>query len=164
AVMLHDALHRGSAIAGAFGLAGAVGAVAAPLAGRLADRHGPERVGRRGARLAAISFAALGLAGALPLSGQLALIAACTIGFDLGIQAALIAHQTLVYGLDPDARSRLNAILLTGMFTGMTLGAALGSQVLAHWGWPGIAVLTTSSALAALVIRLGRRGDSVATR
>jgi predicted MFS family arabinose efflux permease len=154
AVMLHDALHLGSAIAGAFGLAGAVGALAAPLAGRLADRRGPEKVVRLGALLAAVSFAALGLGSTLPASGQLALIAACAIGFDLGIQAALIAHQTLIYGLDPDARSRLNAILLTGMFTGMTLGAALGSLVLAQWGWTGIAVLTTTSAVAALVIRL----------
>lgn len=163
AVMLHDTLHLGSAIAGAFGLAGAVGALAAPLAGRLADRRGPEVVVRLGALLAAVSFAALSLGHTLPAAGQLALIAACAIGFDLGIQAALIAHQTLIYGLDPDARSRLNAILLTGMFTGMTLGAALGSQVLAQWGWTGIAVLTTTSAVAALLIRLMPRKDNVMT-
>lgn len=163
AVMLHDTLHLGSAVAGAFGLAGAVGALAAPLAGRLADRRGPEIVVRLGALLAAISFAALGLTGVLPASGQLTLIAVCAIGFDLGIQAALIAHQTLIYSLDPDARSRLNAILLTGMFTGMTVGAALGSLVLAHWGWAGIAALTATSALVALLIRLAPRKEDVMT-
>ncbi|HCT25322.1 MAG TPA: MFS transporter, partial [Stenotrophomonas sp.] len=40
---------------------------------------------------------------------------------------ALVAHQTLVYGLVPPARSRLNALLFTGMFIGMAAGGALGS-------------------------------------
>ena len=46
--------------------------------------------------------------------------------FDLGVQATLIAHQAQVYGLEPEASSRLNAVLFTGMFIGMSAGAALG--------------------------------------
>jgi predicted MFS family arabinose efflux permease len=167
AVMLHGApYHLGSAAAGLFGLAGAAGALAAPLAGRLADRRGPEPVTRLGAGLVAASFAAMALASALmaPLSiapaVQLALIGVCAVGFDLGVQASLVAHQTIVYGIDPGARSRLNAVLFTGIFIGMASGAALGSLVLAPWGWTGVTTLALLAALAALGVRMwpGARG------
>ncbi len=153
--MLHDApFHLGSAAAGAFGLAGAAGALAAPLAGRMADRRGPALVARLGATLVAVSFAAMALAPLLPPGARLALFAATAVGFDLGVQAALVAHQTIVYGLDPAARSRLNAVLFVGMFSGMAAGAALGSLLFAKWGWMAVTLLATGSALAALAVRL----------
>src|ERR1700712_4913037 len=122
--MLHaSAWHLGSAAAGAFGLAGAAGALAAPIAGRLADTKGPQLVNRLGTSLAA--------GGLLPMEWQLWVIGLGAVGFDLGVQATLISHQTIVYGIDPAARSRLNALLFTGMFIGMSSGAALGSLALA---------------------------------
>ena len=154
AVMLHTQFGLGSAAAGAFGLAGAAGALAAPLAGRLADRSGPERVTRLGAALTAASFAILGLAGTVPVELQLGLIVVAAIGFDFGIQATLVAHQTIVYGIDPPARSRLNAMLFTGVFVGMAAGAGLGSLALAQWGWMGVVVLATVASIGALVVRL----------
>ncbi|HWT71580.1 MAG TPA: MFS transporter, partial [Oxalicibacterium sp.] len=125
-----------------------------PLAGRLADRSGPEIVTRLGAGLAALSFAAMWLAPLLSPHAQIALIVASTIGFDFGVQATLVAHQTVVYGLDHGARSRLNALLFTGMFIGMASGAALGSMMLVRFGWPGVVTLATVSSLAALAVRL----------
>jgi predicted MFS family arabinose efflux permease len=156
AIMLHSQFQLGSSAAGAFGLAGAAGALAAPLAGRLADRRGPELVTRLGAGLAAVSFAAMGLSPLLAPRAKLALLVVSAIGFDFGIQASLVAHQTLVYGLEPGARSRLNALLFTGMFIGMAAGAALGSLVLSQWGWAGIVALTTTTSLGALAVRLLR--------
>ncbi len=158
AVMLHDQFQFGSAAAGAFGLAGAAGALAAPLAGRLADKRGPELVTRLGAGLAMASFAVMGLGVFLPGQAQIGLIVAATVGFDFGVQATLVAHQTLVYSLDPAARSRLNALLFTGMFIGMASGAALGSLALATWGWMSVVGLTTLAAGGSLAVRLsGRR-------
>ena len=155
AVMLHGApFHLGSAAAGAFGLAGAAGALAAPIAGRIADKRGPELVTRLGATLVVLSFAAMALMPLLSPTGQLVLLAASAVGFDLGVQATLIAHQTIVYGIDPGARSRLNAILFVGMFIGMAAGAALGSLALAQWGWSAVTGLAVVAALGALVVRL----------
>ncbi len=158
AVMLHSQFHLGSAAAGAFGLAGAAGALAAPLAGRLADKRGAEVVTRYGAGLAAASFALMALAPLMPAQAQLGLIVASAIGFDFGVQATLVAHQTIVFGIEPAARSRLNALLFTGMFIGMSAGAGLGSVALAHWGWMGVVALATAASIAALGVRvLGRR-------
>ena len=155
AVMLHgEPFHLGSAAAGAFGLAGAAGALAAPLAGRIADKRGPELVTRLGAALVLLSFGVMGLAPWMQPQAQLALLVAGAIGFDLGVQATLIAHQTIVYGIEPGARSRLNAILFVGMFIGMAIGSALGALMLAQWGWMAVTGLATASAAVALAVRL----------
>ncbi len=155
AVMLHSEFHWGSAAAGAFGLAGAAGALAAPLAGRLADRRGPGLVTQLGSGLALVSFASLLAAHWLPGWAQLGLLVASAIGFDFGIQAALVAHQTLVYGLEPAARSRLNALLFTGVFIGMATGSALGALAIARWGWSGVVLLAMLACAAALAVRMG---------
>jgi len=157
ALMLSDRFHLDSAVAGAFGLAGAAGAMAAPLAGSIADRIGPARVTIVGAGLVTVFFALMFLLPALPIPAQLALIVLSTIGFDLGVQATLVAHQTLVYSLAPEARSRLNALLFTVVFIGMATGAALGSLALARWGWNGVVTLATLAGAASFALRLASR-------
>ena len=155
AVMLHgEPYHLGAAVAGLFGLAGAVGALAAPLAGRLADRRSPAFVTRIAVGLVATSFAVMAFSPFFAPHARLVLIVVCALGFDLGFQATLVAHQTIIYSIDPGARSRLNAVLFVGMFTGMASGAALGSQVLARFGWVGVALLATASSLVAWAVRL----------
>lgn len=157
AVMLHEEpFHLGAAAAGAFGLAGAAGALAAPVAGRIADRCGSPLVTRLGAGLVAVSFAAMALAPLMAPDAQLCLLVVSAIGFDLGIQASLVAHQTIVYGIDASARSRLNAVLFTGMFIGMAIGSALAAWLFAQFGWMAVTVLATATALAALALRLRR--------
>jgi len=151
---LHQDFHLGSASAGAFGLAGAAGALAAPLAGRQADRFGPQRVSLVGAVWVTLSFIVMGLGLLLPAAWQLGLIVLGTISFDFGMQVSLVGHQTLVYGIDPAARSRLNAILISGVFLGMASGSALGTQALVRWGWSGVMALCAVAAAAAVTVRL----------
>lgn len=154
ALMLHARLGLGSAAAGAFGIAGAAGALAAPVAGRFADRLGSPAVARLAIAVALVGFALLLVDSWLPAVALLPLLVVSALLFDFGFQSALVAHQTLVYGLVPPARSRLNALLFTGMFIGMAGGGALGSLALAQWGWHGVAWLATICAGGSLLIRL----------
>ncbi len=153
ALMLHSRYQVGSAVAGAFGIAGAAGALAAPLAGRWADRLGSPAGARIAILVALAGFAMLLLEAWLPRAAILPLLAISAVVFDFGFQSALVSHQTLVYGLVPEARSRLNALLFTGVFLGMASGGALGSLALAHWGWTGVALLATGAAALSLVVR-----------
>lgn len=164
AVMLLEKYQLGSAVAGTFGIAGAAGALAAPLAGGLADKVGAEKVTQLGAALVSVSFALMFVLPLVPAHVQLVIIALSAIGFDLGLQSSLVAHQNLVYGLEPQARGRLNALLFTVVFIGMALGSALGSKIYTVAGWSGVVALATLTGVVALVIRLvdNRRLQSAA--
>ena len=153
ALMLHARFGIGSAGAGAFGIAGAAGALAAPLAGRFSDRIGTQRVARLAIGIALLGFASLLLDGLLPVSLQLVLLAVSAVIFDFGFQAALVSHQTLVYGLQPEARSRLNALLFTGVFVGMAAGGGLGAMALAQGGWHAVVLLACATSALALWVR-----------
>ncbi len=154
AVMLLEKYQFGSAVAGTFGIAGAAGALAAPLAGGLADKVGAEKVTQLGAALVSVSFALMFALPLLPAHAQLVVIALSAIGFDLGLQSSLVAHQNLVYGLEPQARGRLNALLFTVVFIGMALGSVLGSKIYSVTGWEGVVTLATLTGVIALVIRV----------
>jgi predicted MFS family arabinose efflux permease len=141
----------GAAMAGAFGLAGAAGALAAPLFGHLADRAGPLPAIRLGCALVMLSFGGMWLfPGSLPV-----LIVGAAL-FDLGVMAALVSHQTIVNGLDASAGSRLNGLLMTGAMFGMAAGAWVGSWAWAHYGWVGICVVGLAVGVAALVSSFSR--------
>ena len=145
AIILYDRYQLGPMMAGAFGIAGAAGTLAAPIAGRLSDKYGPYKISRIGSLIAVVFFALIFSINLFPKELQIILLIVSAIGFDFGIQTCLISHQTIVYGIDLNSRSRLNAILMTGMFIGMSLGAWLGGYVYGEGGIIGFAALATSS-------------------
>ncbi len=59
-----------------------------------------------------------------------------------------------MYGLEPQARGRLNALLFTGVFIGMSLGSVLGSKLYVLAGWSGVVTLAVVTGAIALGIRL----------
>lgn len=56
---------------------------------------------------------------------------------DGALQALHISNQSVVYSLNAEARSRLNAVYMTGYFTGAAIGSALGSLAWTLGGWMG---------------------------
>lgn len=143
------AYHYGSDVAGFFGLVGAVGALAAPLAGQAADTRGPRFAITVGIGLALVSYLVLGVGG-----GHLAGLVLGVILLDVGVQSAHISNQTLVFSLRPEARSRLNTVYMTGYFTGGSIGSVVGGLAWMHYGWPGVCVV--GSAFVALALALHR--------
>ncbi|KQV42715.1 MULTISPECIES: MFS transporter [unclassified Rhizobium] len=137
----------GSDVAGLFGVVGAVGVFAAPLAGRIADRRGPHFVVWLGAVLTIVAWVIFGV------WASLAALVIGVIVLDFGIQGALVSNQHIVYALDPEARSRLNTIFMTAMFLGGAAGAALATQAWSLAGWFGVSVLGGFLAVVALIVR-----------
>ncbi|MZQ31568.1 MFS transporter, partial [Escherichia coli] len=79
-----------------FALVGAVGAIAAPIAGRLADAgHG-----RRGTLVALLLAPVSLLIAALPGSGYVWLVV-CAVLLDFAVQLNMVLGQREVYALDP---------------------------------------------------------------
>jgi MFS family permease len=89
-----------------------VGAIVAPLSGRLADRHGPRGVVICGTATVLASFALFGTFGRISLIG----ITVGVLILDIGVSLAMTANQSRVYALRPEARSRLNTVYMTGAF------------------------------------------------
>lgn len=138
----------GPAAAGLFGLVGAAGALAAPIAGRTADRRGPRAVIRLGILLTALSWLVFALA--TSLAGFILGV----ILLDLGVQMALIAHQSVIYALRPEARSRINTVFVTTMFAGGALGSAGAGLAWQEGGYGSVALLGFALALCSMIVHL----------
>lgn len=141
----------GAEVAGLFGVVGAVGIVAAPLAGKLADRRGPQLVVGLGALL---SLAAWVIFGAWP--GLIGLVLGVII-LDFGVQSALVSNQHVIYALQPDARSRLNTVFMTGMFLGGAAGSAGAMSAWGLGGWPTVCGFGALLAIIALALEVTAR-------
>lgn len=134
-----------------FALAGASGALAAPIAGRCADR-GLTRLGT-GIALTSAAAAFL-LAGWGVGAGSLALLVVAGILLDMGVQANLVLGQRAIFSLGGHARSRLNGLFMAIFFAGGAVGSAVASGAYAHGGWGLVSSIGFGFAAAALVFYL----------
>lgn len=133
----------GAEVAGLFGLVGAVGILAAPLAGRFADKRGPSRVVVIGALVTLASWIVFGV-----WTSMAGLIVGVIL-LDFGIQSALVSNQHIVFALRPQARARLNTVLMGTMFLGGSIGSATATLAWTAGGWLPVSVLGTLFALIA---------------
>jgi predicted MFS family arabinose efflux permease len=119
-----------------FALAGAAGALAAPIAGRMGDR-GLLRVGTA-ASLASLTLAFV-LAGFVLHWHSVALLLACALVIDAAVQTNQVLGLRVIYALSESARGRINSIYLSVMFACGALGSALATLALQAGGWPAAA-------------------------
>jgi predicted MFS family arabinose efflux permease len=141
-----SSFHYSNATIGLFGLAGVVGASAAQIAGRLADR-GYGRLATTGSLAAMlVSWALL----ALGASSVIVLIVGI-MALDLGVQGLQISNQSAIYELRPEARSRLTTGYMVAYFTGGVILSAITSELYAADGWNAVCVLGAVTAVIGLV-------------
>ncbi len=117
-----------------FALVGVAGALAAPVAGRIADRGWTKPA--TGIALATVIVSVL-----LPLLFQtrsiagIAVLVVSAILLDAGVSANLVLGQREIFSLVPDVRSRLNGLFMAIFFFGGAIGSAIGGWSYAVGGW-----------------------------
>lgn len=133
-----------------FALVGMAGAVASPIAGKLAD-SGHTLVATAAALLLGVVSFALPLLAPQSTTLALGLLVAASIILDMGVAANLVLGQRAIFSLGAEVRSRLNGLYFATFFAGGAAGSALGAWVHARYGWhaalltgmafPGLALL-----------------------
>jgi predicted MFS family arabinose efflux permease len=144
--------HYGPTAAGMFGLVGIVGAMAAPLTGRLTDKRDPRTATAAGIALIALAYAAF-LLGKSTLAG----LVVGVILLDAGTQSVGVSNQARIYRLPAELHGRLNTVYMATYFTGGALGSLLGAWAWARWDWTGVCVCGFALLACALAVHLRGR-------
>ncbi|AMD60432.1 MFS transporter [Agrobacterium tumefaciens] len=139
-----------------FALAGVAGAVAAPVAGRIADR---------GWIHLATVFAMLSVAGSFLLTHiapvgsilSLGLFIIAAILLDFGVSANMTLGQRAIFALGAEFRSRLNGLYMATFFVGGAVGSAVGGWTYAQGGWTFTSWIGFALPVVALLYSLSER-------
>jgi predicted MFS family arabinose efflux permease len=117
-----------------FALVGGAGAIAAPIAGRLADKGHTRPATAFGILAVGIAF----LLTDLRSDGStfhLACLIAAAILLDFGTTANTTLGQRAIFILGAEFRSRLNGLYMAAFFAGGAVGSSLGGWAYATRGW-----------------------------
>ncbi|GAA4161337.1 MFS transporter [Gryllotalpicola daejeonensis] len=155
-LMLHATFGLSQLQIALFALAGAGGALVAPLTGRLADRgHARMITGVVFAVMAAMFLVtdwAVGVRMLVPLIVAGVLIDAAT-------QGNQVAGQRIIFGISPEARGRVNSAYTFTFFLGGAVGSLLAPFVYEVGGWSAVAIVGASIAVFSLLLFLTERID-----
>jgi predicted MFS family arabinose efflux permease len=143
------ALHGfGPAQTGLLAIPGAAGILVSQPAGRWTDRRGAFPIVTAGVCLVLAAFVVLAFA---PLA--VAAVIAGAVLLDSGLRSAIVANQTLITAVAPEARSRFNTVFGAHIWGGNAVGAFLASTALARWGWTAVCAIAVSASCVALALQ-----------
>lgn len=150
--MLKANFNEGADVAGAFGLAGAFGAIAAGLMGRLSDKMDAYKLSTITLALVLVSFIIFWFS-AYSIIGLIIGV----IIMDMGVQATHISNQAIIFSLDPSARNRINTVYMVTYFLGGAAGTFLATRLWGTYQWAGICILGIALSIIALLIHFATR-------
>ncbi|HUL93347.1 MAG TPA: MFS transporter [Burkholderiales bacterium] len=148
------ALHGfGPAQTGLLAIPGAAGILASQPAGRWSDRYGSFPIVTGGVCLVLAAYVVLAFA---PL--WVGAVIAGAVLLDSGLRSAMVANQTRITAVAPEARSRFNTVFGAHIWGGNAVGAFLASTALAHWGWTSVCAIAVGASCVALLVQWRTRG------
>ena len=133
-LQLADTFHLSQTGIALFAAAGIAGALAAPIAGRIADL-GWTRPATIVAMVAVAASFAVDRVGLSETHSGLACLLAGAILIDFGVTAHVVLGQREIFGLPAEIRGRLNGIYMATFFMGGAIGSGLGGWAFAYGGW-----------------------------
>lgn len=139
--------NEGSAVAGAFGLIGAFGALAASWLGRLSDKADTNRTITYTVLMLIVSFIIF-----MVFSHSLVGLIIGVILMDMGVQGTHISNQAIIFSLNPNARNRINTVYMVSYFVGGSAGTFLASRIWSTYHWPGVCVIGITLSVIVLIV------------
>ncbi len=131
-----------------FALAGAAGALLAPVAGRLADRGLTRPATGIAIAVALLSF----VLGAVSMHfHSLSGLVAAGILLDGAVQLCQVLNFRSLFMLAPELRGRLNGLFMTFIFICAAVASGIAAAVYAFHGWTGLCLLGGGYVLLALL-------------
>ena len=137
---------------GLLGIAGASGALAAPLVGKFASKQNPRTTIAAGIAIMLVSILLM-----YGVRYSIAGIVAGIILLDAGQQVVHVTNQTRIYAIMPEARNRLNTVFMACSFVGTASGSALGLSMWQWKGWFGVCLACVCLLVAASFIYLNTK-------
>lgn len=145
--LLKANFNLGSDVAGEFGLAGAAGAIAAGLMGRLSDKMDAYKLSGITILLILISFGIFYWE-----AHSIVWLVIGVIVLDAGVQATHISNQSIIFALNPEARNRINTIYMVTYFLGGTAGTFVATFLWKYFQWNGVCAIGAILAVLTFVI------------
>jgi predicted MFS family arabinose efflux permease len=139
-----------------FALAGLAGAIAAPYAGKLADRGWSKQATFIAFLVGIISFSINHFVVAGSTLWLIVLVISANL-LDAGVSAHLVLGQRAIFMIDPKNQSRLNGLYLVIVNMGGAFGSALGGWAYLHGGWGFSSLLGLIFPLVAMLLFLSEK-------